>query len=291
MAANAQSLASPSNPSSAALCSKPALAYAQAMAHSPDDSALMLRYGDGDVQAFEILYRRHKDAIYRYLLRLSGHRDSAEDIFQDVWGKIVKARESYRPTAKFTTFLYRVAHNCFIDYVRRNKRHSTNTALEPELHSDPGESVEMETERHLARERLEIALGTLPEEQRDAFLLHEEGGLSVDQIGKRQKVDFAMPWPSCGTRSTNRQNDHDYRIEPQRPTRFRGLPGPGNGRDSTRAGPQDSGDGGQQVALALRDGQGMGQAGRMGRNHWLEPRNRARDFAAQVRDYAATRCR
>lgn len=182
MAANAESLAPPSNPSTAALCSKPALAYAQAMAHTPDDSALMLRYGDGDVQAFEMLYRRHKDAIYRYLLRLSGHRDSADDIFQDVWGKIIKARESYRPTAKFTTFLYRVAHNCFIDYVRRNKRHSTNTVLQPELHSDPGESVEMATERRLARERLDIALGNLPEEQRDAFLLHEEGGLSVDQI-------------------------------------------------------------------------------------------------------------
>ncbi len=182
MAANAQSLASPPSPGNAALCSQPALAYAQAMAHTPDDSALMLRYGDGDVQAFEILYRRHNDAIYRYLLRLSGHRDSADDIFQDVWGKIIKARESYRPTAKFTTFLYRVAHNCFIDYVRRNKRHSTNTVLEPELHSDPGESLEMATERCLARERLEIALKTLPEEQRDAFLLHEEGGLSVDQI-------------------------------------------------------------------------------------------------------------
>ena len=182
MATSAQSLAAPRVRSTTALCSKAALAYAQAMAHTPDDSALMLRYGDGDVQAFEILYRRHKDAIYRYLLRLSGHRDSADDIFQDVWGKIIKARESYRPTAKFSTFLYRVAHNCFIDYVRRNKRHSTNTVLEPESHSDPGESLEMAAERCLARERLEIALRTLPDEQRDAFLLHEEGGLSVDQI-------------------------------------------------------------------------------------------------------------
>jgi len=182
MAANAQSIASPVNRGGATLCSEPVLAYADAMDHTPDDSALMLRYGDGDVQAFEILYRRHSDAIYRYLLRLSGHRDSADDIFQEVWGKIVKARKSYRPTAKFTTFLYRVAHNCFIDYVRRNKRHSTNTVLEPELHSDPGESLEMATERSLARERLDLALTTLPDEQRDAFLLREEGGLSVDQI-------------------------------------------------------------------------------------------------------------
>jgi len=182
MAANAQSVVPLLNRRTAALCSEPALAYAQGMAHTPDDSALMLRYGDGDVQAFEILYRRHNDAIYRYLLRLSGHRDSADDIFQDVWGKIIKARQTYRPTAKFTTFLYRVAHNCFIDHVRRNKRHSNNTVLEPELHSDPGESPETAAERSLARERLEVALLTLPEEQRDAFLLREEGGLSVDQI-------------------------------------------------------------------------------------------------------------
>ena len=182
MAANAPVVASQLDRRAAALCSEPALAYARGMAHTPDDSALMLRYGDGDVQAFEILYRRHNDAIYRYLLRLSGHRDSADDIFQDVWGKIIKARQTYRPTAKFTTFLYRVAHNCFIDHVRRNKRHSTNTTLEPEQHSDPGESPEIAAERCLARERLEVALLTLPEEQRDAFLLREEGGLSIDQI-------------------------------------------------------------------------------------------------------------
>lgn len=182
MAANAPTLGPHLDRRAAALCSEPTLAYARGMTHTPDDSALMLRYGDGDVQAFEILYRRHNDAIYRYLLRLCGHRDSADDIFQDVWGKIIKARQTYRPTAKFTTFLYRVAHNCFIDHVRRNKRHGNSTSLEPELHSDPGESPETAAERSLARERLEIALLTLPEEQRDAFLLREEGGLSIDQI-------------------------------------------------------------------------------------------------------------
>ena len=165
-----------------ALCTDSTVAYAPVMAHAPDDSALMLRYRDGDVAAFEILYRRHRDAIYRYLLRLSGHRDTADDVFQDVWGKIVKARESYRPTAKFTTFLYRVAHNCFIDHVRRNQRHSRNVPFDPEFHGSQDETLEMSTERSLARERLATALGRLPDEQRDAFLLREEGGLSIDDI-------------------------------------------------------------------------------------------------------------
>jgi RNA polymerase sigma-70 factor (ECF subfamily) len=164
------------------LCTAPTLAYAAGMAHTPDDSALMLRYQDGDVAAFETLYRRHKDPVFRYLLRLSGHPHTAEDVFQEVWGKIVKARASYRPTARFTTFLFRVAHNCFIDHVRRNRRHAGNAPFDPEQHSAPGDSLETATERSLARERLEAALANLPEEQRDAFLLHEEGGLTVDQI-------------------------------------------------------------------------------------------------------------
>jgi len=158
------------------------LAYARPMDNVPEDSALMLRYCDGDVAAFEVLYRRHNDAVFRYLLRLCQHRDTAEDVFQDVWGKIVKARDSYRPTARFTTFLYRVAHNCFIDHIRRNKRHTQTADVEPDTQPNPADLPEVETERSLARRRLEAALQELPEEQRDVFLLSEEAGLSLDQI-------------------------------------------------------------------------------------------------------------
>ena len=131
--------------------SEPAgLAYAGKMDGMPDDGALMLRYRDGDVGAFETLYRRHNDALYRYLLRLSRSPEAAEDIFQEAWGKIVRARETYRPTAQFKTFLYRVARNCFIDHLRRNRRHEQTVDASPE--------------------------------QRDAFLLREEGGFSLEQI-------------------------------------------------------------------------------------------------------------
>ena len=158
------------------------LAYAAAMDTAPEDSALMLRYCDGDVAAFETLYRRHNDALYRYLLRLCRHREQAEDVFQEVWGKIIKARDSYRPTAKFTTFLYRVAHNCFIDNIRRNKRHARTVDVEPDTQPHAGELPELQVERSLARRRLNAALAELPDEQRDVFLLYEEAGLSLDEI-------------------------------------------------------------------------------------------------------------
>ncbi len=166
----------------ASLCSRATLAYAPRMAHVPDDSALMLRYKDGDIAAFETLYRRHNDALYRYLLRLCRHRESAEDIFQEVWGKIIKSRDNYRVTAKFTTFLYRVAHNCFIDHLRRNKRHANALEFDVDQHAGNADQPDMNTERLLAKERLALALLDLPDEQRDVFLLHEEAGLSIDEI-------------------------------------------------------------------------------------------------------------
>jgi len=160
------------------------VAYARSMPVILEDSALMLRYRDGDVAAFETLYRRHKDSLYRYLLRLSQNRDAAEDVFQEVWGKIIKSRHRYRPTAKFTTFLYRVAHNCFIDYVRRNNRHMVAAAMDPDCRPDPGDEPDLKAEKSFARQRLDAALGTIPAEQRDAFLLHEEAGLDIDTIAQ-----------------------------------------------------------------------------------------------------------
>jgi RNA polymerase sigma-70 factor (ECF subfamily) len=168
----------------APLSRKAGVTYALGMDNVPEDSALLLRYRDGDVAAFETLYRRHNDALYRYLLRLCRHRDNADDIFQEVWGKIIKAAERYRPTAKFSTFLYRVAHNCFIDHLRRNQRHIHSGNLEPDCQPDPGDLPEIAAERSLARERLEIALRDLPDEQRDVFLLHEEAGLDLDEIAQ-----------------------------------------------------------------------------------------------------------
>ncbi len=160
----------------------PVLAYARAMERDTDDSALMERYRTGDVAAFDMLYRRHKDALYRYLLRLSYRPDAAEDVFQDAWSKIVKARQSYRPTAAFRTFLFRVAHNCFIDYLRRNQRHELSAGVDPDRELSAEPDPETLTEHALLRQRLDLAMKNLPQEQREAWLLHAEGGLNLDEI-------------------------------------------------------------------------------------------------------------
>jgi RNA polymerase sigma-70 factor (ECF subfamily) len=154
------------------------------MKPADEDAELMMRYRDGDVSAFEILYRRHNDPLYRYLLRLSRNRDTAADVFQEAWGKIIKSRHAYRPTARFSTFLYRVAHNCFIDHIRRNKRHLVAVDSDPDDHASPVDSPEHCAEKTIAGERLRVALIELPDDQRNVFLLHAEAGLSIDSIAE-----------------------------------------------------------------------------------------------------------
>lgn len=152
-----------------------------------DDRALMLRYQDGDVTAFEILYERHRGPLYRYLLRQVRHGPSAEDIFQEVWGRIIRSREGYRPSAKFTTYMYHIAHNCFIDHCRRSSRQPAGVSIDEEMSIEPvagGKDPAAQAEIDDMTRRFKESLNELPAEQCDAFLLHEEAGLSLEEIGQ-----------------------------------------------------------------------------------------------------------
>ncbi len=169
---------------SAALGAHQKRAYARGMTEQLEDSALMLRYQDGDAAAFDTLYARHNDSLYRYLLRLSLNHATAEDLFQEAWGKIINARKTYRPTAKFSTYLFRVAHNCFIDHLRRNKRHLAEINIDPDLSPSDHDAPDQLAEKHLFRKRLNRSLAELPDDQREVFLLREEASLSIDDIAK-----------------------------------------------------------------------------------------------------------
>ena len=82
----------------------------------------MLAYAAGDAAAFDALYARHKGGVYRYLVRQCGNAGTADELFQDVWMNVIRVRASYEPTAKFTTWLYRIAHNRLIDHWRATGR-------------------------------------------------------------------------------------------------------------------------------------------------------------------------
>ncbi|MFN2643787.1 MAG: sigma-70 family RNA polymerase sigma factor [Burkholderiales bacterium] len=144
------------------------------------DEDLMLAYKAGDAAAFETLYRRHRGRLYRFVLRSVKSRAAGEELFQEIWMRVIEARLRYAPKAKFSTWLYTIAHHHLVDHWR--KRGLTLVALEGQdavaAHGDPSEA--MRSRESLAR--FAAALEALPALQREAFLLHEEGGLSVAEI-------------------------------------------------------------------------------------------------------------
>ena len=156
------------------------------MDRATTDEDLMLRYRDGDERAFDWLYVRHKGPLYRYLLRQCGHAASADELFQDVWLKLIKARASYQPKAKFTTYLYHMAHNRLIDYYRARGMPQSYRQLEPvdpeQVADAPYRQPDEYEDRRRQVEQLLQQIARLPEAQRETFLLRQEAGLSLDEI-------------------------------------------------------------------------------------------------------------
>jgi RNA polymerase sigma-70 factor (ECF subfamily) len=150
------------------------------------DEELMLAYAGGDAGAFEALYAKHKGALFRFVLRSMKARGEAEELFQDVWMKVIEARARYAPQAKFTTWLYTIAHNRLVDHWRA--KGLTLVSLDDEekpvadVAADPGFEPPRVVEAEQTLERLIAALAALPLAQREAFLLHHEGGLGIAEI-------------------------------------------------------------------------------------------------------------
>ena len=161
------------------------------------DEALITRYAGGDVSAFALLYERHEMRVWCYLQRNVANRATADELMQEVWFAVARDAARYQPTARFTTWLFTIARNRMIDSVRTQRR---TVSLE---------SVDLESESMIAqlstepsvgplaavvvRERavaLSEAMGQLPPEQRDAFLLQVEGELSVEEVATIMRSSF-----------------------------------------------------------------------------------------------------
>jgi RNA polymerase sigma-70 factor (ECF subfamily) len=165
-----------------------------AIEHSSTDEALMQAYGRGDARAFEALYARHKGGTYRYFLRhAGGDTATADELHQDLWLRVIDARSRYEAQARFSTWLYTLARHRLIDHWRARRpatalasldddgvlEQAEEQVLEADGAADDPLRVTLDAEN---RQRLVAALTDVPTLQRDAFLLHVEGGLSLEEI-------------------------------------------------------------------------------------------------------------
>lgn len=160
------------------------------------DEALMLRYCDGDLPAFKELYRRHSRGLYSFLAWRAPRREWADEIAQDSWASLHHARTHYQPEASFRTYLYQIARNRLIDLLRQQQ-----VLLATDLELDSMDSLECQNdaacgatspESALESKRLaddlHAAIRGLPAEQREALVLQQFNGMSLEEIAELSAV-------------------------------------------------------------------------------------------------------
>jgi RNA polymerase sigma-70 factor, ECF subfamily len=182
---------------------RPDAAHDQALGMRPDvdpnsDAAIMLRVAEGDEAGFNYLAEKYHRPMIHFLFRMVGNHAVAEELAQEVFLRVYRARSSYRAEARFTTWLYRIATNLAVNYARDTKNERTaqtlyldaadeETGTTPDL-ADDEPSVE---ERMLRDERMAAIrrhVMALPERQRMAVLMHKYQGMDYRQIGEVLKL-------------------------------------------------------------------------------------------------------
>jgi len=137
------------------------------------DVSLLRAYSDGEAEAFEVLYGRHKDGLYNFLVRSLSQHAIAEEIAQEVWLGVIAQAGNFEPRdATFRTWLFRIARNKVIDYQRR-RVNQPHVALD--THDDLLPANELSVEDNFLLRQLMVALDELPAVQRETFILQQEG--------------------------------------------------------------------------------------------------------------------
>jgi RNA polymerase sigma factor (sigma-70 family) len=150
-----------------------------------DDETLMLAYRDGDASAFDVLYVRHRQRLFHFLVRKTGSRDIGEELYQEAWLRLIRHHRDYQPTARFSTWLFTLAHSCLMDHFRKQGRIGAVEQWGDDLPDVPAcalyePTAQLESAR--AAQQFRACLQDLPMEQREVFLLREEGDFSLPDI-------------------------------------------------------------------------------------------------------------
>ena len=159
------------------------------------DEDLMVMYQKGEVRAFEVLLSRHRKPVYNFILRFVGDKETAEDLLQETFMRVIKGADAYKRQAKFTTWLYTIARNLCVDQTRRRK-HRRHASLDAPMDSseDSGSLMDVIASNEIASDRKSVnkelfatmqrAIAGLSEEQREVFLMREFLDLPFKQIAE-----------------------------------------------------------------------------------------------------------
>jgi len=152
-----------------------------------DDSELICAYQNGNEEAFAALVRKYQRPLFTFLLRLVGNRQSAEDLFQDTFMRVLRALPKYKEDGRFSGWLFGSARNLAIDLLRRRRVHQGYFQDDEEalnMAVDYQTATDAEVEKAELGRLVENALLQLPAKQRQVFLLRQHGEMSFKEIAE-----------------------------------------------------------------------------------------------------------
>jgi RNA polymerase sigma-70 factor (ECF subfamily) len=164
------------------------------VADAVTDEELMERYRSGDARAFDTLLRRHQRPLYNFIYRFVNHRATAEDVLQEAFLRIVRQAQSYKRESKFTTWLYTIARNLCVDHSRRMVHRRAASLDQPKRIGDEdqrtlgegiaskGPAVDRSAIGDELKVKIQAAIESLGDEQREVFLMREYAGLQFKEI-------------------------------------------------------------------------------------------------------------
>jgi RNA polymerase sigma-70 factor (ECF subfamily) len=163
------------------------------------DETLMVSFREGEARAFEVLVVRHRRGLFNFLLRSVQNRSRAEEMLQEVFLRVVRSKDRYEQTAKFTTWVYTIARNLCVDESRRAKfrrvvsldaprrgadGEGDGSAMLDSVAADQVPTDEAAAAAPQIRQRVARAIDQLPDDQREVFLMRQVSGLSFKEIGE-----------------------------------------------------------------------------------------------------------
>ncbi len=149
------------------------------------DEELMVAYKDGDLSAFQILYKRHKGRLMGYLITKLKNPDEAEDVFQSVFIKLHAGRFSYKENIPFLPWIFTIARNTMVDHIRKKGTYKKHVSVDSEFISSHSTG---NTSEPLSIGEAISELSSLTNSQRQALELRFNDGLSFEDIGKKMNI-------------------------------------------------------------------------------------------------------
>ena len=154
------------------------------------DAQLMLRVRDGDTASFGLLLERHRIPVIHFVYRMIQNQAVAEELAQEVFLRVYRSRATYEPTAKFTTWLFRITTHLALNWIRDQKNERRQQSLDSETPegmaplqvADLGPNVEQSMVRSARMDEIRRAIAALPDKQRAAVMMHKYQEMDYSQI-------------------------------------------------------------------------------------------------------------